>query len=131
MLITQKQHISEKQGYRLLSDIYASWFFHSTVDILNYDFLDVYYFLILSFYTSSLSIHFPIFPSLLHHVISTLLTRSVSFVGGAGDLCLTNDSFIMTLFATSTGLPFIALYFKLKQRQQSSIMARPDLYQRR
>lgn len=67
----------------------------------------------------------------LHHMISELLTRAVGFGGGAGDLCLTNDSFIMTLFATSAGLLFIALYFKLKQRQQSSIMASPDLYQRR
>jgi len=90
----------------------------------------VYYYLIPSFHTSSLTIHLPIHLSLSlsYHVISTLLTRSVGFVGGAGDLCLTNDSFIMALFATSTSLPFIALYFKLKQRQQSSIMARPDLY---
>lgn len=101
-------------------------YFRSTVGILHCDFFGVYYFLIPSFHTSSLSI-----PPHLYHVISTLLTRSVGFGGGAGDLCLTNDSFIMALFATSTGLPFIALYFKLKQRQQSSIMARPDLYQRR
>lgn len=84
------------------------------------------------FYTSFISIHLPTSPLFFASCDLHTPYKGCWFCRRSQwPLLLTNDDSIMALFTTSAGLPFIALYFKLKQRQQSSIMARPDLYQRR
>lgn len=54
---------------------------------------------------------------------------TAAVTGGACDLCLTNGRFIIPS-ATSTGLVFMALYFRLNPQRRPSIMVTSDLYWR-